>query len=73
MAGRTWAAGEDFSLADCAALPSLYFTDYVVPFRESHPNLAAYIARLEARPSVARVLEEMRPWFHNFPFADGKG
>ncbi|WP_242003348.1 hypothetical protein [Sphingobium wenxiniae] len=54
-------------------MPSLYFTDYVVPFRESHPNLAAYIARLEARPSVARVLEEMRPWFHNFPFADGKG
>jgi glutathione S-transferase len=72
IAGRTWAAGEDFSLADCAALPSLYFTDCVVPFRESHPNLAAYMARLEARPSVARVLEEMRPWFHNFPFADAK-
>ena len=72
IAGRTWAAGEDFSLADCAAFPSLYYADYIVPFRASHPTLAAYIARLEARPSVVRVLAEMRPWFQNFPFATAK-
>ncbi|MET0370420.1 MAG: glutathione S-transferase family protein [Sphingobium sp.] len=72
IAGRAWAAGEDFSLADCAALPALYYCDYIVPFRATHPNLGAYIARLEARPSVARVLAEMRPWFHHFPFADAK-
>lgn len=72
IAGRTWAAGEDFTLADCAALPSLYYTDYILPFRATHPNLAAYITRLEARASVARVLTEMQPWFPYFPFAEAK-
>jgi glutathione S-transferase len=72
ISGRTWAAGEDFSLADCAAAPALFYADYILPFRASHPGLGAYIARLEARPSFARVLADMRPWFHNFPFADGK-
>ena len=70
IAGRAWAAGDAFSLADCAALPSLFYADYIVPFRGSHPALAAYMARLEARPSVARVLEEKQPWFQYFPFAN---
>ena len=72
IGGRIWAAGDDFSLADCAALPALYFSDYILPFRTDHPCLSAYIARLEPRPSIARVLAEMQPWFHNFPFADAK-
>lgn len=73
IAGRTWAAGERFTLADCAALPALFYADYWLPFRATHPNLAAYIARLEARPSIVRVLEEKQPFFHNFPFAGGTG
>lgn len=73
IAGRQWAAGADFSLADCAAAPALFYADHVLPFRDSHPNLNAYIARLEARPSFARVLEEKQPWFHHFPFADARG
>lgn len=71
IAGRTWAAGEAFTLADCAALPALFYADKVVPFRASHLVLAAYLARLEARHSVARVLAEKEPVWAMFPFADG--
>lgn len=71
IAGRTWATGESFTLADCAALPALFYADKVVPFRASHPVLASYLARLEARPSIARVLAEKEPVWAMFPFADG--
>jgi glutathione S-transferase len=71
MAGRTWAAGETFGLADCAAAPSLFYADRIVPLRARHPALAAYVDRLVARPSFARVLEEKQPWWAMFPFADG--
>jgi len=67
LAGRTWAAGEAFTLADCAAAPSLFYADKVLPFRASHPTLGAYLDRLEARPSFARVLEEAQPVWHMFP------
>ena len=67
MADRTWAAGEDFSLADCAAAPALFYAEWVHPFRASYPALAAYYGRLEARPSFARVIEEARPYRHLFP------
>lgn len=65
--GRQWAAGDAFTLADCAGAPSLYYADKIVPFRASHPVLAAYIGRLEARPSFARVLKEAAPYAHMFP------
>ncbi|MFB0875894.1 MULTISPECIES: glutathione S-transferase family protein [unclassified Sphingobium] len=71
MGGRTWAAGESFTLADCAAAPSLFYADRIVPMRGAHPALAAYLDRLEARPSVARVLAEKQPYWSMFPFADG--
>ncbi|WP_416462542.1 glutathione S-transferase family protein [Sphingomonas sp. VDB2] len=71
MAGRRWAVGEAFTLADCAAAPALFYADRIVPLTPDFPGLAAYLARLEARPSVARVLEEKQPWWHLFPFADG--
>ncbi len=67
LAGRAWAAGDDFTLADCAAAPSLYYADKVRPFRADRPVLAAYLARLEARPSFARVLREAEPYAHMFP------
>ncbi len=67
LAGRTWAAGETFTLADCAAAPALYYADKVAPFRASHPTLGAYLGRLEARPSVARTLEDAQPVWHMFP------
>lgn len=71
LTGRSWAAGDAFTLADCAAFPALFYADRIVPFRATHPLLAAYLARLEARPSVARVLAEKEPWWPSFPFANG--
>lgn len=67
LAGRSWAGGEEFSLADCAAMPALHYTDKVHPFRGDHPILAAYLERLEARSRVARVLAEAKPYAHMFP------
>jgi len=67
LAGPTFAAGDDFSLADCAAAPALHYADKVHPFRDRNPALAAYLARLEARPSFARVLAEAEPYAHMFP------
>lgn len=65
-----WAVGEAFTLADCAALPALYYADYAVPLA-GWPSLAAYLGRLKARPSVARVLAEAEPFFQYFPLKDG--
>jgi glutathione S-transferase len=67
MASRPWAAGGDFSLADCAAAPALFYAEWVHPFRTDFPALAAYYARLESRPSFARVIEEARPYRSLFP------
>jgi len=67
LAGRTWAAGEDFTLADCAAAPALHYADKVQPFRATHPLLAAYLGRLESRASFRRVLDEAAPYAHLFP------
>ena len=58
---------DDFTLADCAAAPALFYANTVVPFAETHKNLAAYFDRLMTRPSFARVLEEAQPYFHLFP------
>jgi glutathione S-transferase len=70
MIAGPWAVGEDFSLADCAALPALFYADYAIPLA-AWPELAAYLARLKARPSVARVLAEAEPFFQYFPLKDG--
>ena len=67
MADREWAAGGAFSLADCAAAPALRYADMVHPLREAYPALGAYLERLEARPSFARVLREAEPYRHFFP------
>jgi len=67
MADRTWAIGESFSIADCAAAPALFYAGIVLPFHASHPNLAAYFERLLQRPSFKRVLAEARPYFNLFP------
>ena len=66
MADRTWAAGE-FSLADCAAAPALLYADWTYPIAEQFEALRAYRARLLARPSYARALDEARPYRHMFP------
>lgn len=67
LAGKTWAAGTDFTLADCAAAPSLFYADWVHRISEAFPLLRAYRARLLARPSFARAVDEARPFRPLFP------
>jgi glutathione S-transferase len=67
MDNRTWAMGDAFSLADCAAAPALFYADKVQPFGDGYQNLRLYFDRLKARPAFARVLEEAEPYFKMFP------
>jgi len=67
LEGRTWAAGEAFTMADCSAAPALFYANEVQAFGSEHRNLAAYFQRLRARPSYARAFEESKPYFHLFP------
>ncbi|PVM87475.1 glutathione S-transferase family protein [Caulobacter endophyticus] len=69
MEGRTWAAGEAFSMADCAAAPAMFYADKVMPLAPERPNAAAYLGRLKARPSYARTLKEAEPYMRFFPVA----
>ncbi|MCA6103313.1 glutathione S-transferase family protein [Bradyrhizobium australafricanum] len=62
-----WMMGEHFSLADCAAAPTMFYGNKVEPFGDGHRHLAAYLERLTARPSFARVLKEAEPYFGMFP------
>lgn len=68
--GATWAVGEDFSLADCAAAPALFYAAVILPITPAHPRLAAYFERLLVRPSVQRVIREARPYFQYYPLRD---
>ena len=65
---RTWAAGEAFSIADCAAAPALFYASILVPFAASQVHLIEYFERLLERPSIERTIEEARPYFQYFPF-----
>jgi glutathione S-transferase len=67
VATKAWAMGEAFTIADCAAAPALFYGSMTVPFGDSHRNVAAYLDRLKARPSFARVLKEAEPYFKMFP------
>lgn len=70
LAGRTWAAGEAFGLADCAAAPALFYADKVAPLTAAHPIVRAYLDRLLTRTSFLRVLKEAEPYFAMFPAGD---
>ncbi|HTL15518.1 MAG TPA: glutathione S-transferase family protein [Thermomonas sp.] len=67
MAGRTWAAGEAFSLADCGAAPFLFYADWTHPIGPRFAHVRAYRERLLARPSFSRAVDEARPYRHYFP------
>ncbi|MBY0421747.1 MAG: glutathione S-transferase family protein [Parvularculaceae bacterium] len=67
LAARTWAAGEEFTMADCAAAPALFYADWTYRIGEEFPRLRAYRARLLTRPSVARVVDAARPYRSYFP------
>jgi len=67
MAGKQWAMGDDFTMADCAAAPALFYAEMAEPFAQTHKNVAAYRERLMARPSYARALKEAEPYFAMIP------
>src|SRR5438128_2295540 len=67
LAGRTWAAGEDFTLADCGGAPALFYANRIVPLA-GWPNLSAYFERLQARPAYARAFDESKPFLDWVPF-----
>jgi glutathione S-transferase len=67
LRGRTWASGRDFSLADCAAAPALFYADWVHRVGSAHANVQAYRSRLVSRPSFARAVDEARPYRALFP------
>jgi len=69
LASRQWAAGDAFSMADCAAAPALFYAVTLEAIPAAAVNLAAYFERLMDRPSVRRVIEEARPYFGMYPFA----
>jgi glutathione S-transferase len=67
MATKSWIMGDIFTMADCAAAPALFYANLVVPFGDTHKNVAAYFGRLMERPSFARCVSEAKPFFHLFP------
>jgi glutathione S-transferase len=71
MEGKQWAMGEALTMADCAAMPALFYANKVEPFCAGQRNLAAYHDRLLGRPSAARIIEEAGPYFKFFPYNDG--
>ena len=67
LPGDSWAAGDSFTLADCAAAPALFYADWVEEIGDARPKLKAYRARLLAHPVVARAVDEARPYRPYFP------
>jgi glutathione S-transferase len=67
VAGKPWAVGDEFTMADCAAAPALFYADKVMPLAGAYPGALALLDRLRIRPSFARVIEEAEPYFQYFP------
>jgi glutathione S-transferase len=67
MATKTWAMGEDFGMADCAAAPSLFYANMLMPLADRYKNVAAYLDRLTQRPSFSRALKEAKPFLALMP------
>jgi glutathione S-transferase len=64
-----WAAGDGFTLADCAAAPALVYADWVEEIGAARPRLQDYRARLLAHPAVVKSVEGARPYRRYFPLA----
>jgi glutathione S-transferase len=67
ICNHEWAMGDDFTMADCAAAPALFYADWAHEIANEYAALRAYRRRLLARPSVARAVDEARPYRPYFP------
>jgi glutathione S-transferase len=70
LASKTWAMGNRFTMADCAAAPALFYANLALPFDKDYPQVGAYLHRLMQRPSFARCIEEAKPYRHFFPIKE---
>lgn len=68
---ETFPERSDFTIADCAAAPSLFYADQLVPIEQ--PRTRAYLERLLVRRSMIRVRREAEPYWHDFPGAKKPG
>lgn len=71
LQAHAWAAGAQFSMADCAAAPALFYAVCYVPIPPAHARLATYFKRLMDRPSVARTVAQAQPFMKYFPGRQG--
>jgi glutathione S-transferase len=71
MQTKSWAMGDAFTMADCAASPALFYANKVEPFGDKYPAVKRYHDRLVQRPAFARVIEEAQPYFKLFPHNNG--
>ncbi|TGQ67542.1 glutathione S-transferase family protein [Mesorhizobium sp. M00.F.Ca.ET.186.01.1.1] len=71
MRSKDWAAGDAFTMADCAASPALFYANKVEPLGDKYPAVKRYHDRLLERAAFARVIEEAQPYFKLFPYNDG--
>lgn len=67
LGDREWTAGDAFSLADCAAAPSMFYADWTQPIPDGFKRLKRYRTQLLARPAFAKIIDEARPFRHFFP------
>ena len=68
LADRPWAGGTAFTVADCATFPALFYLRAIHRWdADAHANITRYYGELLARPSIARVVEEARPFRDVFP------
>ncbi|MBN9079954.1 MAG: glutathione S-transferase [Rhizobiales bacterium 62-17] len=67
LKGRSWAAGGDFTLADCAAAPSLFYADWAHEIAPHFAQVRAYRARLLQHPAVKQAVDGGRPYRSYFP------
>jgi glutathione S-transferase len=67
MGTKTWAMGDAFTMADCAAAPGLFYANLTMPLRDTYKNAAGYLDRLMQRPSFARAVKEAQPYLALFP------
>ena len=65
LAARRFAAGDAFSIADCAMFPPLFYLRAI--HRPHGENITRYYRELLQRPSIARVVDEARGHREVFP------
>jgi glutathione S-transferase len=59
--------GDQITLIECAAAPSLFYADWVEQIGDDFPRLKQWRAHLLALEPVAQCVEDARPYRENFP------